>query len=62
MKKSTSFRLSDEAKELIAELSNKLGLSDASTVELAVRLLDSVTDQTMIEMAARAQIKKEKAK
>lgn len=37
----TSFRLSPEALRLIKELSERLGLSQASVVELAVRKLAS---------------------
>lgn len=39
MKKPTSFRLSDEAKELIKKLSEHLGISEAAIIEMAVRLL-----------------------
>lgn len=38
-KKSTSFYLSDEALELLKQLAEKLGLSQASVVEMAVRKL-----------------------
>lgn len=38
-KQSTSFRLSGEALSLIRELSERLGLSQAAVVELAVRKL-----------------------
>lgn len=39
MKKPTSFRLSDEALELIAKLATHLGVSQAAVIEMAVRLL-----------------------
>lgn len=35
----TSFRLSDEGIALLAKLAERLGLSQASTIELAVRKL-----------------------
>lgn len=38
-KQSTSFRLSEEALSLIRELSERLGLSQAAVVEMAVRQL-----------------------
>ena len=39
VKQPTSFRLSAEALELIGRLADLLGLSQASIVEMAVRLL-----------------------
>lgn len=38
-KEPTSFRLSGEALSLIRELAERLGLSQAAVVEMAVRLL-----------------------
>lgn len=39
MKKATSYRLSEDALELIEQLKEKLGISQASVVEQAVRKL-----------------------
>ena len=39
MKKSTSFRLSEEALKLIERLSTDLGISQAAVIEQSVRML-----------------------
>jgi len=36
-KNATSFRLSPEAKRLLAELSNKLGISQTAVLEILIR-------------------------
>jgi hypothetical protein len=38
-KQSTSFRLSDDARRLLAALADALGLSQAAVIEMAVRQL-----------------------
>lgn len=38
-KQATSFRLTPEALSLIRELSEKMGVSQASVIEMAVRIL-----------------------
>jgi hypothetical protein len=39
MKKATGFRLSEDCLRLLVALGTKLGLSQASVIEMAVRLL-----------------------
>jgi predicted DNA-binding protein len=42
-KRSTSFRLSDDALRLLAEMSERLGISQAACLELAIRKLAKET-------------------
>ena len=42
MRKPTSYRLSEEALEMLASLAKRLGLSLASTLELAIRTLSDI--------------------
>lgn len=39
MKRSTSLRLSDQARELLVKLKKKLGINQTSVLELAIRRL-----------------------
>jgi len=39
MKRGTSFRISDEGLRLLAELAKSMGISQASVLEIAIRLL-----------------------
>jgi hypothetical protein len=44
-KKGTSFRLSEEGLELINDLSEKLGISQADVVEMSVRITKTVIER-----------------
>jgi hypothetical protein len=57
----TSFRFSDEARDLIDRLAHYLGISKASVIELAVRRL-ARTELPDSKFTPRSKAKKRKAK